>query len=493
MANITKPTGLSNIWADGGTKIDPGTSKVNIGWVVQLPPYEYQNWIDNRQDRAIAHISQHGIPEWDSATEYQGLLSYTQGSDGIIYKCLQTNVNKDPSNTLNNLFWAVAFETYGSVAVVTAALAAHITNYQTLAGIGNVAGARTNLSVYSKVESDARFAGLNGSSAQVFSVGAATAPEHAVRLGQVNSLLTQATESNIGVVRIATNGITEAGSDDTTAITPLKANTVYLKKSGNLAGLSNVATARSNLGLGNIATQAIGTFCQVGNNLSELPDKPTARNNLGLTSTATQPETYFLRASQNLADLTNTSTARSNLGLTSTAITPLSSLMLKSDNLAGLTNPATARVNLGLSDSVLYPSNTWLVRGNNLSDVANVQGARNNLGLGNLSTRNVYGVPGDLDFTSSLGPAAGWTKLPGGMTLQWGQGPALGDDQAVTLGLWIPGWIQSVQVTGLGVYTDGVGPCFLTDGWTSNSFRVSNNYNTGPYHAFTWMAFVYIG
>lgn len=421
MANITKPTGLSNIWAGGGTKIDPGTSKVNIGWVVQLPPYEYQNWVDNRQDQAIAHISQHGVPEWDGVTEYQGLLSYTQGADGIIYKCIQTNTNKDPSNTLNSQYWAVAFETYGSVAAVQAQLNAHITNYQTLSGVGNIVAARANLSLYSKSESDTRFASLNGSSTQVFSVGSATQPEHAVRLGQISSLLTQATESSLGVVRLSTNGITEIGTDDFTAITPLKAATVYLKKSGNLAGLANVATARSNLGLGTIATQNVGSFLQTANNLSDVVDKPAARSNLGLTSTAAQPETYFLRAGNNLNDLANVSAARSNLGLTSTAITPLASLLQVGNNLSDLSSASQARTNLGLSDTATITSTAFMFRSNNLSDVANVQTARNNLGLGGLATQSAYGITGpDLTFVNNWDAAGGATVLPNGLKIQWG-------------------------------------------------------------------------
>ncbi|WVS24508.1 tail fiber protein [Pseudomonas phage Psxphi15] len=419
MANITKPLGLSNIWANGGTKIDPGAAKVNIGWVVQLPPYEYQNWVDNRQDQALAHISQHGIPEWDGQTEYQGLLSYTQGSDGIIYKCIQTNVNKDPSNTLNGQYWAVAFETYGSVAIVSDALAAHITNYQTLSGVGNPGAARANLSVYSKAESDARFASLNGNSTQVFAVGTATQPEHAVRLGQVASLLTQATESNIGVVRLATSGITEAGTDDLTAITPLKASTVYLKKSGNLAGLTNVVTARSNLGLGSMAVESAGSYLRAVNNLGELTSPAVARQNLGLTSTATQPETYFMRVANNLGDLTSASVARSNLGLTSTATTPITSFLLTGYNLADLQNPAAARVNLGLGDMATLSSGLFMFRQNNLGDLTNTQAARNNLGLGNAATMNVFGA-GGLDFTSS-NTYNGYTRLPNGLIFQWGQ------------------------------------------------------------------------
>ncbi|UOL48502.1 hypothetical protein QGX12_gp142 [Pseudomonas phage Kremar] len=434
MANITKPLGLSNVWANGGTKIDPGAAKVNIGWVVQLPPYEYQNWVDNRQDQAIAHISQHGVPEWDGVTEYQGLLSYTQGSDGIIYKCIQTNTNKDPSNTLNSQYWAVAFETYGSVAAVQAQLNAHITNYQTLSGVGNPAAARANLSVYSKAESDARYASLNGNSAQVFAVGIATQPEHAVRLGQVASLLTQATESNLGVVRLATTGITEAGTDDLTAITPLKGAAVYLKKSGNLAGLTNVVTARANLGLGSMALESGTSFLRAVNNLGELTNATVARQNLGLTSTATQPETYFLRVANNLGDLTSASVARSNLGLTSTATTPISAFLLAGNNLGDLTNAGVARNNLGLGDMATLSSGLFMFRQNNLGDVANVQSARNNLGLGNAATMNVFGAPG-LDFTASLAPT-GWTTLPNGLIMQWGNTPhgdiAVYTDYAIT-------------------------------------------------------------
>lgn len=420
MANITKPIGLSNIWANGGTKIDPGASKVNIGWVVQLPPYEYQNWVDNRQDHAIAHISQHGVPEWDGVTEYQGLLSYTQGSDGIIYKCVATNVNKDPSNPLNSAFWTRAFEDFGSVAAVQAQLNAHITNYQSLSGIGNVVAARNNLSVYSKAESDTRFAGLNGSAGQVFSVAVATQPEHAVRLGQVSSLLTQATESTLGVVKLATTGATETGLDDLTAITPLKASNVYLKKSGNLSGMANYATARSNLGLGTAAVQNTNFFLQVANNLSDLASAAAARTNLGLTSTATQPESYFLRSANNLSDVTNAATARVNLGLTSTSTTPLTSFLLKSDNLAGLTNPAQARANLGLADTATIGSGNFMFRGNNLADVSNVGAARNNLGLGSAATMNAYGTNGSLDFTSSFTPSHGFSIQPNGLRMAYG-------------------------------------------------------------------------
>ena len=90
-------------------------------------------------------------------------------------------------------------------------------------------------------------------------------------------------------------------------------------------------------------------------------------------------------------------------------------------------------------------------------------------------------------ITGVLG-ISGWTRLPNQLTLQWGQGPALADDQSAFINLYLTGFILNVQITALGVATSGIGPCWMTDSWTTTNFRVSNNYNSGPARAFCWFA-----
>src|SRR5690554_986065 len=86
MALIDKPD-LTEVWASGGASVKPSDEKIQLGWGAEVPPFQYENWIQNRQDQFLAHINQRGIPVWDGLTEYEGGgLSYVQGSNGVVYK-----------------------------------------------------------------------------------------------------------------------------------------------------------------------------------------------------------------------------------------------------------------------------------------------------------------------------------------------------------------------------------------------------------------------
>jgi hypothetical protein len=155
MAQILKPTNLSLTWASGGDVLNPGDTKYATGWNVEIPPRQWFNYLDNRQDTAIAHINQLGVSLWDATTEYQfntlGVKSVVMGSDGIIYRTLTTNTNQDPTTTVG-VHWEVAFADSGAFYTKIESDANYLAKSQNLADLPNTATARTNLSVYSQAQ-----------------------------------------------------------------------------------------------------------------------------------------------------------------------------------------------------------------------------------------------------------------------------------------------------------------------------------------------------
>ena len=113
MALITKPD-MEFIWASGGAIVEPSDVKKQTGWTPEVPPHQWENWIQNRQDNYLAHINQRGIPQWDGNTEYEaGGLSYVQGTNGVVYKSVAASgpatTVQDPTTDVTNIYWEVAF------------------------------------------------------------------------------------------------------------------------------------------------------------------------------------------------------------------------------------------------------------------------------------------------------------------------------------------------------------------------------------------------
>lgn len=86
-------------------------------------------------------------------------------------------------------------------------------------------------------------------------------------------------------------------------------------KANNLSDLASASTARTNLGLGTMATATATDYLTKAGNLTGLADLPTARTNLGLGTMATATASDYLSKAGNLGGIADLAVARTNLGL----------------------------------------------------------------------------------------------------------------------------------------------------------------------------------
>ena len=115
MTVINKPDMNYGLWAENGNIEIPSSEKVELGWIAEKPLNEQMNWVQNRQDAMLQYINQHGIVEWDNVTEYP--INAFVAREGVVYKALSQNVDKDP--TLNTAIWTVAFADFSIVDTIT--------------------------------------------------------------------------------------------------------------------------------------------------------------------------------------------------------------------------------------------------------------------------------------------------------------------------------------------------------------------------------------
>jgi len=87
---------IDTIWGSTGAISDPGTTKMNLGWIAEIPTHQHQNFWQERADAMLQWIEQYGIQDWDAATSYAD-LGLCMGTNGVIYQSQQAaNLNHAP-------------------------------------------------------------------------------------------------------------------------------------------------------------------------------------------------------------------------------------------------------------------------------------------------------------------------------------------------------------------------------------------------------------
>jgi len=211
MANFLKPLGLEKIWAKNGDKSPPpDDAKIDQGFTVEIPFLEDFNYLEGRQDEALAHINQYGICAWDIASSYLANKSYVQGTDGIIYRAIQDSVGVDPVGG-DETKWKPAFYFREDLYTIAGANAFFSSKNSNLSDLTNTATARNNLGVYSTSETDARYNIKSNNLSDVTSAPTA-----------FNNIKQQATEASSGTLSIANITEVTAGTDNTKVVTPQK-------------------------------------------------------------------------------------------------------------------------------------------------------------------------------------------------------------------------------------------------------------------------------
>lgn len=91
----TKPDFTQGVWAQQGELSEPSTDKIAIGHIVERPPFQMVNWIENRQDQGIMYLFQNGFASWDRTLLYP--VDAIVMRAGTLYQAINQNLSVEPS------------------------------------------------------------------------------------------------------------------------------------------------------------------------------------------------------------------------------------------------------------------------------------------------------------------------------------------------------------------------------------------------------------
>jgi hypothetical protein len=266
MALITKPD-MEFIWASGGAIVEPSDVKKQTGWTPEVPPHQWENWVQNRQDQYLAHINQRGIPAWDGLTNYLASgLSYVQGTNGVVYKSVAASgpatTVQNPTTDATDTYWTIAFADVGASLTQTAGDARYTQRANNLSDLTNTATARTNLGA-APLASPA-FTGTPTTPTAVTATNTTQIASTAFVKASIAADVPTASTTVAGLVELATNAEVIAGTDTTRAVTPSGLQTALPLKSQctawvNFNGTGTV-TIRDSYNVSSITDNGVGDY-----------------------------------------------------------------------------------------------------------------------------------------------------------------------------------------------------------------------------------------
>ena len=286
MVEIVKQS-MVDIWASAGDVVMPDTSKIQEGWLVEVPPRQYWNWMQNRTDTNLAYIFQRGIPAWDNTVEYLVNKSFVV-HNGVVYRALLTGTNQEPG--VATTYWKRAFSEASAVSDAVSGLTPSADTY-----------------IYFTGASTATTASITSFARSILDDVDANAVRTTIGAQQADATLT----ALAGLTTSANKLPYFTGTDTvtTTDISPF---------GRSLIDDADSATARTTLGLANGATTTVGTIATQNSNsvsitggsitgITDLTvadggtgasDAAGARTNLGVYSTAQVDAADALKANK---------------------------------------------------------------------------------------------------------------------------------------------------------------------------------------------------
>jgi hypothetical protein len=214
---------------------------------------------------------------------------------------------------------------------------------------------------------------------------------------QITHLPALTLTSDLAIADGGTGASTAAGARTNLDVTATGADTTYAFRANNLSDLASASSARTNLGLGTIATQNSNAVSITGGSVSGITDiaiadggtgasdAATARSNLGLVI-GTDVQAYdadlttlgglsktdgnFIVGNGSTWVAESGSTARSSLGLGSIATQASNSVSITGGSVSGITDLAVADGGTGASTAANARTNLGLVIGTDVAPVA---------------------------------------------------------------------------------------------------------------------------